>query len=63
MTAFQCQNCQAQYRLVRAESGPETRDRQITCRQCGASFPSRQGNLIFKYFRVDKPRTDAEVRA
>ena len=33
---FQCLNCGALYQVLKCEAGPETDDRQITCRACGA---------------------------
>ena len=60
---FNCPHCNALYRLVKTEAGPETKDRQITCRDCGGPLPSRDGLLICKYFLVRKAaRPDPRAR-
>jgi hypothetical protein len=43
-------NCSALYRLVRAEAGPESGDREIACRSCGAP----RGRFILKYFLIER---------
>jgi hypothetical protein len=40
--------------LVKVEARPETADREITCRECKASFPAREGKFVFKYFMLRK---------
>jgi hypothetical protein len=45
-----CPNCNALYQLVKVEAGPETTDREITCRVCGAPLPAREGKFVLKYF-------------
>jgi hypothetical protein len=57
--SFICPNCNALYRMVRQEAGPETIDRQITCRACGGPLPSREGKLVLKYFLL---RTGGRVQ-
>jgi hypothetical protein len=47
-------NCKALYQLVKVEAGPETVDRALTCLACGASLPSREGELVLKYFLLRK---------
>ena len=59
---FKCPNCEANYKLVRAEAGPQSLDRQVTCRSCGAPFPGREGGFVLKYFLVDRPRRKAPAR-
>jgi hypothetical protein len=54
--SFHCPNCNALYRVVKVEAGPETPDAEITCRNCGGSLTSREGNLVLKYFLVRKPK-------
>jgi hypothetical protein len=49
-----CPNCGALYRLVRAEAGPESGDREITCRSCGAPLQGREGRFILKYFLIER---------
>src|ERR1700683_4359640 len=51
---FTCRNCEALYELVRVKVGPESRDRQVTCRDCGAPFPGREGKFVLKYFLLRK---------
>ena len=58
-TPFDCPQCGAKYKLVRAEADEQTIDRQITCRKCGAPLQGRQGNAVLKYFLVDRPRARA----
>ena len=48
--SFTCSNCQALYHVVKVEAGPETTDREVTCRSCDAPFPGREGKLVLKYF-------------
>ena len=43
-------NCNALYQIVKVEAGPETVDRQVTCRTCGGPFPGREGKFVIKYF-------------
>jgi predicted RNA-binding Zn-ribbon protein involved in translation (DUF1610 family) len=57
---FNCPNCGAEYKLVRAEAGPPP-DRQIVCRRCGAPLQGREGKFILKYFLVGRPRTQAKA--
>ncbi len=51
---FNCPNCNALYQLVKAEAGPETDNREINCRACGAPLPARDGLLVCKYFLLRK---------
>jgi hypothetical protein len=66
---FNCPHCDALYQVVKVEAGPETVDRQLTCRSCGGPLPSREGKFIIKYFmlrkagRIQKWRKPARVRA
>jgi hypothetical protein len=48
--SFVCPTCQALYRLVRQEAGPETVDTKLTCRACGGPLPNREGRFVLKYF-------------
>jgi predicted Zn finger-like uncharacterized protein len=50
MPVVHCPNCDAVYHVVKAEVGPETVDQRITCRVCDGPFPSREKDLILKYF-------------
>lgn len=60
---FDCPNCKAQYKLVRAEAGSSPiLDKQIECRHCGAPFRGREGRFILKYFLVDRPKAQAIKR-
>jgi hypothetical protein len=47
---FNCPNCNALYQIVKVEAGPETVDRQVTCRACGGPLPGREGKFVIKYF-------------
>ena len=49
---FDCPTCQAVYRVVEAEAGPETIDRDAPCRRCGGFLPGRRGEYVLKYFYV-----------
>src|SRR5271155_594708 len=53
-THFNCPNCNALYQVVKAEAGPETVDREITCRACGGPLVGREGNFVLKYFLLRK---------
>jgi predicted Zn finger-like uncharacterized protein len=47
---FKCPNCGTFYQIVKADAGPETDDRQIKCRACGAPLNARDGQFVLKYF-------------
>jgi predicted Zn finger-like uncharacterized protein len=47
---FDCPNCQAVYRVVEAEAGPESSDDDVPCRRCGGILPGRKGEYVLKYF-------------
>jgi hypothetical protein len=59
---FDCPNCRAEYKLVRAEADPPP-DPQIVCRRCAAPLQGREGKFMLKYFLVDRPRTQALAQA
>ena len=48
--SFTCPNCQALYHVVKGEAGPETVDKNVACRACGAPFPGREEGFVLKYF-------------
>ena len=48
--AFTCPNCQALYQVVKVEAGPETDNRELTCRVCGGPLAGREGKFVLKYF-------------
>jgi hypothetical protein len=52
--SFTCPNCKALYQLVKVEAGPETVDRQLACRACGAPLNGREGKFVLKYFMLRK---------
>lgn len=52
--SFHCPNCDALYQVVKVEAGPETVDRQITCRACGGRLAGREGKFVIKYFLLRK---------
>jgi hypothetical protein len=47
---FKCPHCSALYHIIKVEAGPESDDREITCRTCGGPLRPREGKFIFKYF-------------
>jgi predicted Zn finger-like uncharacterized protein len=59
-TRFDCPNCAAEYKLVRAEAGPPS-DHQIECRRCGAPLQGREGKFILKYFLIGRGRTQGKA--
>lgn len=46
---FNCPNCEALYRVVEAEAGPEFADGDVPCRKCGEFLPGRKGRYVLKY--------------
>ena len=62
ISRFECPNCGAKYKLVRVEAEPNSPDRQVICRSCGAPFYGREGALALKYFLVDRPRAQVPVQ-
>ena len=48
--SFICPNCGAYYQVVKVEAGPETDNREITCRSCGGPLSGREGQFVLKYF-------------
>jgi hypothetical protein len=52
---FNCANGNAPYHLIKVEAGPETLDRELSCRLCGAALPARDGQFVLKYFLLRKP--------
>jgi hypothetical protein len=51
---FNCPNCNALYQIIKAEAGPETVDREISCRVCVGPLPGREGKFVVKYFLLRK---------
>ena len=51
---FNCPYCNALYQVVKVEAGPETVDREITCRSCGGPLTGRDGKFVLKYFLLRK---------
>ena len=51
---FKCPNCEATYHVIKAEAGPESANREITCRACGGQLPGREGDFVMKYFLLRK---------
>ena len=60
-SSFNCPNCNALYEVVKLQAGPETNDREITCRNCGNPLIGREGSLVLKYFLLRKCWTRTEV--
>jgi DNA-directed RNA polymerase subunit RPC12/RpoP len=60
---FKCARCNALYHLVKVEAGPETVDRELACRVCGALLPARGGSYVLEYLLFRKPaRPDSRAR-
>jgi len=57
---FTCPNCNALYQVVKVEAGPETDNREITCRACGGPLMAREGKFVFKYFLLKKHAVPAQ---
>jgi predicted nucleic acid-binding Zn ribbon protein len=53
---FRCPNCDAEYKVVRAEATPTLADKQLTCLSCGGPIRNREGKFALKYFRVSDGR-------
>jgi len=62
ITKFDCPQCGTPYKIVRVESDTIGSDRKITCISCGAPLNGREGRLILKYFRTDRPRAQPGER-
>ena len=61
--SFHCPNCNALYKVVKVEAGPETPDVEVvTCRSCGGPLAAREGNFVLKYFLVRKPERVHRLR-
>ena len=45
-----CPHCSALHHIIKVEAGPESDDREITCRVCCGRLPGREANFIFKHF-------------
>jgi len=58
---YRCPTCDGQYKLVRAEAGPDSSNRQIECRYCGGPLPGRDGPVVLKYFVADHSRRQARA--
>jgi len=54
---FGCPQCQARYKIVRVDAGPQPVNRPLYCKVCERPFVSRDGEDILKYFLIDRPKT------
>ena len=54
LNPFTCPCRKANYQLVKVEAGPETDNRQITCRVCDGPLVGREGNYVLKYFLLSR---------
>jgi DNA-directed RNA polymerase subunit RPC12/RpoP len=43
---FKCPNCGALYQVAKVQAGPETVDRQISCRTCGRCRLAGKGHSL-----------------
>jgi hypothetical protein len=59
---FNCPNCDAQYRLVRAEAGPESLNGRIECYHRGGPLKGREGRFTSTCF-MDRMIVRASVRS
>ena len=56
---FKCPGCGAKYKVVRDEVPSESLielDMIIACKVCDGPLDGRVGNIVLKYFLVDRPR-------
>jgi len=53
---FTCPQCQARYKIVRVNAGPQTVNRPVHCKVCRWPFVSSDGEDILKYFLIDRPK-------
>jgi hypothetical protein len=53
--AFSCPSCEAKYKIVTIEAS-DVQQGRISCVKCGFPFPAGEGDVIFKYFLVGRPR-------
>ena len=54
---FGCPQCQARYKIVRVDAGPQPVNRPLYCKVCRWPFVSTDGEDILKYFLIDRPIT------
>jgi len=54
---FECPQCQARYRIVRVNAGPQTIAGSVQCKVCAQPFVSKDGNDVLTYFLIDRPKT------
>ena len=62
LTHFNCQNCNAGYRVVRVEADSTLPYREITCRNCGAPLRALEGGSFLKYILIDRPKVASGPR-
>jgi hypothetical protein len=61
---FNCPSCNTLYHVVKAEAGPVTIDRWVTCHTCHGPIPAREGKFMLKYFLLRQAaRTDKRARS
>jgi hypothetical protein len=54
-TTFRCQQCTAEYVLVRMEAPMRAHEKTVTCLRCGAPLQGRRGTFVLKYFLLNRP--------
>jgi predicted RNA-binding Zn-ribbon protein involved in translation (DUF1610 family) len=52
---FSCPLCEAEYKIVTIDTC-DAQYGKISCLKCGFPFPAGEGNVMFKYFLVRRPR-------
>ena len=55
---FICPQCKSRYKLVRAESGPQTTSRPVHCKVCRHPFAPRDGEDVLKYFLIARSKAE-----
>jgi hypothetical protein len=56
LNPFICPNCGAFYQVVKVEAGPETDNREISCRVCDWPLAGRENQFVLKYFLLRPSR-------
>jgi hypothetical protein len=52
---FACPLCDAEFKLVLVEAGPESTDGNVECPACATELPGRAPGKVLKYFLVAEP--------
>jgi transcription elongation factor Elf1 len=52
---FACPLCDAAFKVVLVEAGPESNDANVACPACATEFSGRAPGKVLKYFLVAEP--------